>query len=63
MSQPNNDMQQSRVLLIASGILFLLIGFAAMSLPMLFTAVIVKALAIFILLWLSRSIWSSKACL
>ena len=49
MSQPNNDIQQSRTLLIASGILFLLVGFAAMSLPVLFTAVIVRFLAIFIL--------------
>lgn len=50
MSQPNNDMQPSRTLLIASGILFLLVGFAAMALPVLFTAVIVQVLAIFILL-------------
>lgn len=49
MSQPNNDIEQSRTLLIASGILFLLVGFAAMSLPVLFTAVIVRFLAIFIL--------------
>lgn len=49
MSQPNEDIQKSRTLLIASGILFLLIGFAAMSLPVLFTAIIVKALAIVIL--------------
>jgi uncharacterized membrane protein HdeD (DUF308 family) len=49
MSQPNNDIQKSRTFLIASGILFLLVGFAAMSLPVLFTAVIVRFLAIFIL--------------
>jgi uncharacterized membrane protein HdeD (DUF308 family) len=49
MSQPNAEMQQSRTLLIASGILFLLTGFAAMSLPVLFTAVIVRFLAIFVL--------------
>ncbi|MEY3895280.1 MAG: hypothetical protein RLZZ214_799 [Verrucomicrobiota bacterium] len=49
MSQTNNDKPQSRVLLIASGILFILVGFAAMSLPVLFTAVIVRILAIFIL--------------
>jgi uncharacterized membrane protein HdeD (DUF308 family) len=49
MSQPANDIQKSRTLLIASGILFLLVGFAAMSLPVLFTALIVRFLAIFIL--------------
>lgn len=49
MSQSNNEMQQSRTSLIASGILFLLVGFAAMALPVLFTAVIVRLLAIFIL--------------
>lgn len=42
-------MQNSRTFLIASGVLFLLVGFAAMSLPILFTAIIVKAVAIFIL--------------
>jgi uncharacterized membrane protein HdeD (DUF308 family) len=49
MSQPNDQMSQSRTLLITSGILFFLVGFAAMSLPVLFTAVIVRFLAIFIL--------------
>lgn len=38
-------MRHSRTLLIASGILFLLVGLAAMLLPVLFTAVIVKFLA------------------
>jgi uncharacterized membrane protein HdeD (DUF308 family) len=36
-------------LLIVSGILFLIVGFAAMSLPVLFTAMLVRFLAIFIL--------------
>lgn len=49
MNQPDNQMPQSRTLLIISGILFLLVGIAAMSLPVLFTAVIVRFLAIFIL--------------
>jgi uncharacterized membrane protein HdeD (DUF308 family) len=49
MSQQNTDTQKSRTALIASGILFLLVGFAAMSLPVLFTALIVRFLAIFIL--------------
>lgn len=49
MIQSDNNLQQSRVSLIASGILFLLIGFAAMALPVLFTAVIVRFLAIFVL--------------
>ena len=49
MSQRNNDMQQSRTLLIASGILFLLVGSAAMALPVLFTALIMRFLAVFIL--------------
>jgi uncharacterized membrane protein HdeD (DUF308 family) len=49
MSQQNNDVRLSRTWLIASGIFFLLVGFAAMALPVLFTAVIVRFLAIFIL--------------
>lgn len=44
-----NDKQTSRFWLLTSGIIFILVGFAAMALPVLFTAVIVKALAIFIL--------------
>jgi uncharacterized membrane protein HdeD (DUF308 family) len=42
-------MPPSRTSLIASGVLFLLVGFAAMALPVLFTAVLVRFLAIFIL--------------
>jgi uncharacterized membrane protein HdeD (DUF308 family) len=49
MTQNNTTLQHSRISLIASGILFLLVGFAAMSLPMLFTAVLVRFLAFFIL--------------
>jgi uncharacterized membrane protein HdeD (DUF308 family) len=49
MSQATHDLQQSRTLLIVSGILFLIVGFAAMSLPVLFTAMLVRFLAIFIL--------------
>lgn len=49
MSTDKTDMQKSRSLLIFSGILFLVVGLAAMSLPVLFTAVIVRFLAIFIL--------------
>ncbi len=49
LKSSQNDKQTSRFWLITSGIIFILVGFAAMSLPVLFTAVIVKALAIFIL--------------
>lgn len=49
MSTENIDTQKSRSLLIFSGILFLVVGLSAMSLPVLFTAVIVRFLAIFIL--------------
>jgi uncharacterized membrane protein HdeD (DUF308 family) len=49
MSEQTHPMQQSRTLLIISGILFFLVGFAAMSLPVLFTAMLVRFLAIFIL--------------
>jgi uncharacterized membrane protein HdeD (DUF308 family) len=49
MSHPITETQKSRTQLVASGILFLLVGFAAMSLPVLFTALIVRFLAIFIL--------------
>lgn len=49
MNETNRDTPSSRPLLIASGMLFLVVGFAAMAVPVLFTAIIVKALAIFIL--------------
>jgi uncharacterized membrane protein HdeD (DUF308 family) len=49
MSQQDNDLQQGRILLIASGILFLLVGAAALALPVLFTALIVRFVAVFIL--------------
>jgi uncharacterized membrane protein HdeD (DUF308 family) len=49
MSLPETDLQRSRASLIASGILFLLVGFAAMALPVLFTAVLMRFLAIFVL--------------
>lgn len=49
MDKDNNEMGKSRAWLIASGILFAVVGIAAMALPVFFTAVIVKALAFFIL--------------
>ncbi|RPJ33984.1 MAG: hypothetical protein EHM17_08330 [Verrucomicrobiaceae bacterium] len=49
MSTNNKSCGMSRGWLIASGILFILTGFAAMALPVFFTVVVVKALAFFIL--------------
>jgi uncharacterized membrane protein HdeD (DUF308 family) len=49
MSQQTNAVYPSRIFLIASGILFLLVGFSAMASPVLYTALIVQLLAVFIL--------------
>lgn len=49
MNHSKNQAAPSRIFLIASGILFFLVGFAAMASPVLFTAFIVRFLAIFIL--------------
>lgn len=49
MSQQNNAVYPSRIILIAGGILFLLVGFSAMASPVLYTALIVQLLAVFIL--------------
>jgi uncharacterized membrane protein HdeD (DUF308 family) len=49
MIEKTSNLQASRTWLIASGIFFLLVGIAAMSSPVLFTAVIVKLVAFLIL--------------